>query len=67
MHGGRSRGEQYDQVMTSAQVNDEANNTDQMMNIQQVISLEITTCFSLAYSPELKLGTGCPHLNEFLR
>jgi len=32
-----------------------------------MLSMEITNCFKLALSPEAKLGTGCPSLNEFLR
>ena len=42
----------------------QAHGTDQEA---AMLSMEITNCFKLALSPEAKLGTGCPSLNEFLR
>ena len=32
-----------------------------------MLSMEITTCFKLALSPEAKLGSGCRIIDQFLR
>ena len=39
----------------------------EMEEAKPQLSFVITSCYKLATKPELKLGTGCKILNDFLR